>query len=137
MPSDQSVNALLDTLKARARRETRVSVGDVVSDIGDRGLGPLLFVPALLVISPLGAIPTVPSLFAVAILLIAAQSLFGQSRIWLPEVVRDRSVEDDSIHQATDRLRPWADRLDAMFRPRLEMLSAPPVQKLAAVLAAV
>lgn len=137
MPSDHSVNALLDTLKDRARRETRVSVGDVVSDIGDRGLGPLLFVPALLVISPLGAIPTVPSLFAVAILLIAAQSLFGQSRIWLPEVVRDRSVEDDSIHQATDRLRPWADRLDAMFRPRLEMLSAPPVQKLAAVLAAV
>ena len=135
MPSDQSVNALLDTLNDRARHEAQVSVGDVVSDIGDRGLGPLLFVPALLVISPLGAIPTVPSLLA--ILLIAVQSLFGQSRIWLPQMVRERSVEDQSIHHATDRLRPWADRLDAVFRPRLEVLSAPPVQKFAAVLVAV
>jgi len=81
MPSDQSVNALLDTLSRRADRDREVSVADVVSDIGDRGIGPLLFVPALLVLSPLGAIPVVPSLFAVALFLIAVQSLFGESRI--------------------------------------------------------
>ncbi|WP_335946700.1 MULTISPECIES: exopolysaccharide biosynthesis protein [Salipiger] len=137
MPSDQSVNALLDTLSRRADRDREVSVADVVSDIGDRGIGPLLFVPALLVLSPLGAIPVVPSLFAAALFLIAVQSLFGESRIWLPQVVRERAVEEDSIRQATKRLRPWADRLDRLFGPRLKALTTRPVQNAAAVLAAI
>ena len=137
MPSDQSVNALLDTLSRRAEREREVSVDDVVSDIGDRGVGPLLFVPALLVISPLGAIPVVPSLFAVALFLIAVQSLAGDRRIWLPKMVRDRSVDEDRLRKAITRLRPWADRLDRIFGPRLKALTSPPAQKVAVVLVAI
>lgn len=137
MPSDQSVNALLDTLSRRAEREREVSVDDVVSDIGDRGIGPLLFVPALLVISPLGAIPVVPSLFAVALFLIAVQSLAGDRRIWLPKMVRDRSVDEQRLCKAITRLRPWADRLDRIFGPRLKALTSPPAQKAAVVLVAI
>lgn len=137
MSSSESVTDLLDALRHRAQQDRKVFLGDVVSDIGARGVGPLLFVPALLVLSPLGTIPLVPSVFAVVLLLIALQSLVGESGIWLPEVLRNRSLTPQKVDRAQDRLRPAARWLDRHFGERLTRFTTPLMQKIATGLAAV
>ena len=56
MGSDShGVNEILDRLHDTAEGEQKVSIGDIVDALGERGYGPLLFVPALIDISPIEA----------------------------------------------------------------------------------
>ncbi len=129
-----AVNEILDRLRRAAEEGARVSVGDVVDALGDRGYGPLLFVPALIDISPIGGIPTLPTLLALIMALVAGQIVLGRKTIWLPGVLRRRSVTSERMTKATDKLRPIASWLDRWFHGRLTWLTTPWVSRVAAVL---
>lgn len=124
---------LLDEIKELAEQEENVSVGDVVEAIGDRGFGPLIFVTALLGASPLGGIPGVPTFFAIILILITVQILFGRWHFWLPSFLENRQVTAENLHRATRKARPVARRMDRWLGHRLANLVTRPAKILAAL----
>lgn len=121
-PIDDVVG-ILDKLKELAESDHEVSVGEVTKAFGRRGYGPLLAVPALVGASPVGGIPAVPTILAVVIVIVAVQMVFGARSFWMPGVLSDRAVSSEKLGNAVDRMRPWGERLDKLFRNRLEFLT--------------
>lgn len=130
-----SVGAILDELDEVARASTRVSVGDVVERMGDRGFGPFLLIPALIEVSPIGGIPAVPTILASLIVLVAVQIVIGRDHLWLPGFVERRSVRAGRFEKAIEKIRPLAGWLDRWFHGRLSLLVTRPFVRGAAIIA--
>jgi len=130
----QSVCDILDCLDDVAKEHNEVSIGDVLDAIGNRSYGPFILVPALIVVTPIGGIPGVPTFFSAIIALIAVQILFGRDHIWLPGFVRNRSVSADKVEKSSEKLRRIAGFLDKWFHGRMESLTGGPAVKVAALL---
>lgn len=130
--TSRAVEDILDVLQETAEENDNVSVEDMVSAIGNRGWGPLLFVPALVVISPLGGVPGVASLMAAIIALFAIQIVLGRDGVWMPGVIARRSVSGDRIEGAVEKVRPVGAWLDRWFHGRLSFLTSDMMIRVAA-----
>jgi len=117
-----SIGSILDSVDEAAEQQGEVSVGQIVESIGHRAFGPLIAVPAMLVLSPLGAIPTLPTILALAVAIFAVQVAVGRDYLWLPTTLSERSVNASRAHQAVKRLRPTTETLDRWFDQRLTIL---------------
>ncbi|EAU40975.1 hypothetical protein FP2506_18844 [Fulvimarina pelagi HTCC2506] len=117
------VVGILDKLKELAESDREVSVGDVTKSFGRRGYGPLLAVPALVGASPVGGIPVVPTILTVVIIIVAVQMVFGARSFWMPGFLSDRAVSSERLGHGVAKLRPWGERLDRLFKDRLEILT--------------
>ena len=131
----RSLTDVLDAVEASAADKDRASVDDLLETFGTRSFGPLLVAPGIITISPLGAIPGAPAIMSTFIILICLQYIAGRSTVWLPGAVRDRSVSKDKLHRGVYKVRPWARRLDALFSPRLRILTVPPLDRALAAIA--
>lgn len=129
-----SVCEILDCLDEVAEQNDEVSIGDVLDAIGSRSYGPFILVPALIVVTPIGGIPGVPTFFSAVIALIAVQILFGRDHIWLPGFVKRRSVSAKKVEKSSEKLRKIAGFLDKWFHGRLEVLTKGIPVKIAALL---
>jgi len=127
---------IIDRLDERIAGEETLSVADVLDAFGSRSFGPLLTAPALVLVSPIGGIPGVPTALAACIVVIAVQHVFG-SRPWLPRLAREREVERGAWDRARDRLRPWARRVDGLIEPRWTWLTSPPASRVIAAIVCV
>lgn len=101
----RGVNDILDRLDELSGSKGKVSLGEIVEHVGSRGYGPFLIVPALVELSPLGAVPGVPTFLAALIILFAMQILFGRRHLWLPQFVGRRSVSERKMHSAVRKRR--------------------------------
>ncbi|WP_299152924.1 exopolysaccharide biosynthesis protein [uncultured Tateyamaria sp.] len=127
LAEDQTLGRLLDQMDMAADG-AEVSVQDVLNQIGDRSMMPVVLVIALVLISPLSGIPGVPTISAAIILLIISQSLVGRKHLWLPGVLRNRTVRADRMARAVAFLRrpaAWVDRRSAV---RLRILTSGPLR---------
>ncbi|MCK5943156.1 MAG: exopolysaccharide biosynthesis protein [Planctomycetes bacterium] len=124
---------VMDHLLACTEGEDSVAVGDIVEAFGARAFGPLLLLPALVGILPVGAIPVLPTVMGVFIVLVAVQRVFGRGQPWLPRVLRERSVARSKLADAFGKGRKWARRLDRITRPRLRALARGPMEVVVAV----
>lgn len=135
--SEQPANleALLDEVARAAEGETGdVSLGVILDRIGRRSFGPLLLLPALIAFTPLGGIPVLPTVMAVAVILIAGQLVVGLDHFWLPQVLQRRAAEPQKVCKSTQKLRPAARFVDRLIRPRLTWLTREPFVHVAAFL---
>ncbi len=123
---------LMDEMGRLAETRDEVSVGDLVGVVGHRGFGPLFFAPALIAVSPLGAVPGVPTSCALLIVLVAVQILMNRGTIWMPPVLSRRSVPADRVSRAMDKARPAAAWMDRHFGRRLRALTTMPARLAAA-----
>ena len=128
-----NVQDILDRLRDLAAKQDRVSIGDVVHAMGQRSFGPFLLIPALIDISPIGSIPTLPTMLAVMILITAVQLLLGRKHLWLPGFITHRAAKAEKVKKAADKLDGLARWLDPWFHGRLPALTSPWFQRLAAV----
>jgi hypothetical protein len=126
------VEDVLERLDDAAEEDARVSVGDAAEKLRSRGYGPFLFVPALIEITPVGAIPGVPTMLALIILLFAVQLALGREAMWLPGWLRRRSISDRKLRASIERIRPLATRLDRWFPGRIPSLTGKPAVRIAA-----
>ena len=119
----QSLEHLIDALRAIDRAHTPVSLDDILRRVGYRSFGPVLLVAGLVILAPLiGDIPGVPTLMAMLVVIVAIQLLSGRRQIWLPLFLRQRAVERDRLERVLDRLERPARLIDRFFRPRLPIL---------------
>ena len=125
-----AAQALIDELKEASGKET-TRVADLVKAFGNRGSGAFLVIPALIGVSPVAAIPSVPTIVALVTLLFAAQIAMGRTRYWLPDVIDRRELSSEKLSGFADKTRGAAKWLDGHLGRRLEALTSRPAQRIA------
>ncbi|MFB0611819.1 exopolysaccharide biosynthesis protein [Aurantiacibacter poecillastricola] len=127
-----SVGDILDSLEELAEENDEISVRQVMGAFGTRTFGPAIIVPALLEITPIGAVPGVPSVLAVVIILVALQKLAGRRSLWLPGIIANRCVSGEKLRTSAEKLRPLARFMDRHFHRRLKAMTRAPFSQIAA-----
>ncbi|WP_119168216.1 exopolysaccharide biosynthesis protein [Algihabitans albus] len=131
MEEEENLTDLVRRLRDEAD-DGQVTLDDAMKAIGSRAIGPLLFIPSLLAISPIGEIPGMSIVLASVIILVAAQSIVSSDHIWLPEVLRKKKLPPDTWSAALDKAERWTKPLDRYFGRRLSTLVRPPIPSLIA-----
>lgn len=132
MQNDHKAQEMIDQIVDLAKSNDSVRVGDMIEALGHRGFGPLLFVPAMIELTPIGGVPGVPTVLATIIALIAAQIVLGRNHFWLPDILERRTVSAGALTKAADVLQPMATRMDRWFGQRLLKMVKPVMQRVAA-----
>ena len=104
MPANEPALGLTDILVKLADEPdgSELSLVSVVETMQGRGFGPLLLAPTLMVLLPTGAIPGVPTLSALLIMLVAGQLVFGKRAPWVPGRLRQMSFERARFRAAVE-----------------------------------
>lgn len=127
-----SISDVVEGLEELAESEDKVRVADVLDKFGARSFAPVMLIFALAELTPIGAIPGVPTLLALCVALVAAQLLVGRDHIWVPGWIAERSVSGEKMDKATDKLEGIAKKLDKLAKGRLEFLAQGPALRVAA-----
>jgi hypothetical protein len=127
---------LLDTVEALAANHDvgdacDIRVGDLMSAIGRRSYAPFLLLLGLFSISPATILPGMNWLVASITLVLTVQMTIGARHPWMPSNLLDTKLTRASVRKASQFARPWAARLDRLFRPRLCFLTEAPLVNLA------
>lgn len=124
---------LIDELEEAAADEEKVTLGDLLDDLGRRSYAPFFILPPLIEFSPLGGIPGVPSALAATIALFAVQIVVGKDHLWMPSFVQDRRIKGETLCKAVEKVRGVARWLDQHTGERLTGLTTPMAQRAAGV----
>ncbi|RIJ29558.1 exopolysaccharide biosynthesis protein [Henriciella algicola] len=103
-----------------------VTFGDVLDLFGDRSFGPIIVLLGLLVVvPPIGAVPGLPMIVGLVIILFTIQIIFGADRIWVPGFIEKRSISKEKLKAADKKTKPWLKRIDGLISQRITMLTGP------------
>lgn len=102
------------------------SVGDVLDALGNRSFAPAILVPALLLVSPLSAVPGLPTVGAVIIVLITVQWMVRTDHLWLPDWVLRQRIRSFRLQNGLGRITRLTDWLDDHSARRLCWLATHP-----------
>lgn len=133
MAERMTLTGLLERLD-EADTGKKIRLRDIVEIFQARGFGPLLVIPALIVLLPTGAVPGVPTLCGLFIAMVAIQLALGKRSPWLPRRLGERGFSHAKLHKGLTRVRPWTQRFDRLLKPRLPMLINALSQRLIALL---
>ncbi len=122
---------------AQQAHEDRLSAGDIVGAFEHRGFGPLLLAPGLLALLPTGAVPGVPTVVGLLIVLVAGQMILGRDAPWIPQRLRDASIQASKYQRVYQKVAPVTRAIDKVLRPRLGVLVRPPAPRLIAIVCVV
>lgn len=121
---------MLLALAADPQRE-RISVGDLLSALGDRATAALMFIFAFPNVLPTP--PGTSTLLGAPLVFLAAQLALGRAP-WLPGLVANRAMTRADFSALVNRIVPWLQRAESLLRPRLVRLALPPMEHLVGVL---
>ena len=128
----KTIKGVLTNWEDEIEEEGRADVGSLLKASGSRAAGPLLFLPALIMISPIGAIPGVPIVLTTLTLLVAGQLVLGRTSIWLPAFVRNRGLPEQKVKSTIDTLTPYAERADRYLGQRLSQFAGETASRIVA-----
>lgn len=121
----KSLDDLLDRIAAAAEGEERVSLEEILEEMGRRSFGPVLLAAGLVTLAPIvGDIPGVPTSMGVLVVLAAGQMFVGRTRLWLPRWLLERAVDRSKLETALRWLRRPARLVDRVIVRRLEAVLA-------------
>ncbi|MFC3079080.1 exopolysaccharide biosynthesis protein [Phenylobacterium terrae] len=130
----QDLEDLLRELrKAADGNGPKVSVQEIMDAVGHRSFGPLLLLAGLLGMTPVSAVPGVPSMIALITLLVASQLLIGRDTFWLPRFLLKRTVKADKLQKTVHVAARPARVVDRMVKPRLQVLTGPVADRIVAL----
>ena len=95
--------------------------GPVTLDYICKSLGARAFAPMLVLFAGLNLLPLPPgssTFFGIPLILIASQLLLGRPRLWLPRLLRERSLDQGTFARLTTRMEPVLQRFERLARPR-------------------
>ncbi len=115
---EAGARALLEGL-AQGNPDDVVSLRDVLSGLGRRAFGMLLFVSVLPAFIP---IPIGGAVSGPLVMLIGVQLCIGMRRPWLPGFLASRGTRRHALAKFHRKLSPWLARLEHLIRPRLPVL---------------
>lgn len=119
MTDRTNLTGVLDHMDDKVQGE-KATLGDIIEAFGERGYGPLLLAIAILGLLPTGAIPGVPTILAVLVVLIASQLAMGRSSPWIPSKLRKKGFSEAKFKTARQKVRPFTQKIDKAIKPRME-----------------
>ncbi len=122
-----STSALLMRL-AEVEGEERISVGEIVSRLGDRAPGLLLVMLALPMCIP--NVPGISTIFGLLMLAPALQLALAREQLWLPNRVRAWSVPRAALSGALRRATPGLRKIERLIGAHWTMFVLPPAEQL-------
>ncbi len=123
------ISEVLDQLLAT---EERVTVGEIVDRIDERGFGLLMLIlglPMLIPVLPPGASTLVGPIYS----LLALRLVIGMDRPWLPGFVRRKVLSAQTLQVLRRRGVPLVRRIERFSRPRFRVLRHPLIVRAAAL----
>ena len=127
---EMPISRRLYQLAEDAQGET-VTLGWILGQLHERAFGLFLLVLALPCCIPF--LYGIPQIVALPLMFVSAQILFGRKSPWLPASLAAREVSITSLQNLAERSRPWLERVEALSRPRLGVLTRPPVDRIVGV----
>lgn len=94
----------------------RVSLQEVTEALTDRSFAALIMLFAAPNLLPLP--PGSSTFFGIPLILIASQLLLGRPRLWLPRLLRERSLDQATFARLTTRMEPLLQRFERLAKPR-------------------
>lgn len=122
-----SVSAILADMTESWSRD-RITLGDFVEVLGDRGYGLLMLTLALPNVVPI-YIPGLSAVTGLPLAAVALQMALGRPRPWLPGFLLRRSVAHSDFQRVVIRILPWLARVERVLRPRLQQFARGPVER--------
>lgn len=99
----------------------KLTLDEVVSAFGDRGLGALILVLTLMALLPWP--PGGKAVFAVPIILLACELAFQRNEVWLPRWALKASLSRSAYRSAVSRIMRPIRFVENLTRPRLSVLT--------------
>ena len=127
-----TLTRIVRKVQERTARGEPVSIGLLQQVAGVQAAGPMLLLPALVVVSPLSIIPGLPSLVGLHTLIVAGQVLLGRNRIWLPGWLTRRSLSARHADKLLQFLLPMSRVADGVVRRRILPLTGRLARRLGA-----
>ncbi|MEQ8849572.1 exopolysaccharide biosynthesis protein [Botrimarina sp.] len=136
----KSLTDIVDDLEGAAGGDgdsSDLSVQDALDEFAGRLFGPLLVIPGLVLMTPLGTIPTLPTTMGVFVILVAGQALFGRKYPWLPGLIAERSVDEQKFEESMEKARPWLEWVDRFTGQRMPYMVKGPMKYVVAAVCVV
>ena len=118
---------------ARSRTGERVSVGEIVAALGDRGLGVLIAIFALPNVFP-STVPFGNVLTGIPVILFAVQLMLGVERTILPGFIARRTISTEFLKDAVPRVAALLAWFESLLRPRLPFMTTPKGERFIGIL---
>lgn len=134
MPPARNLAGISRRIRDKAADKRKVSVDTIVEEVETSGFGPMLLIPALIIILPTGAIPGVPDVCNIVLALMAAQIVFGRTRPWLPKWLTSLKVSGKKVDASLEKAQPVLRKIDRWSRKRLTSLTGHVAQRMIAAL---
>lgn len=125
-PPKAPLIVIIEKVVALAEAGEALSLRKIRNIAGRRMAGALLFFIAMVVVSPLSLVPTLPTTVAVIVIMIAGQLVFGRTKIWLPKPILNASMPPERALKVVEVLRPAAGWIGRFSKPRLTFLVSGP-----------
>ncbi|PWR23987.1 exopolysaccharide biosynthesis protein [Zavarzinia compransoris] len=113
----------------------RITIGEIVDLLAERGFGLLILLLALPTCLPI-APPGLSAIAGFPIALIALQMVAGLPRPWLPKRVLAKSLDIEDLRRVVKGGLPVVHRIEKVLKPRLQALTGAAQERLVAVLIA-
>ncbi len=123
------------TRLAEAAEAGRLDIACLMEITGRRGLGAMLLLPCLMILSPIGLIPGVPAIMALLMMVVALHMAVGARRLWLPPRLARVKFPQDRMTDGLRRIAPHAARVDGWMTVRLAPIADSRIATLLAALA--
>ena len=121
---------------AGAVTSERVSVGDIVAALGDRGLGVLIAIFAIPNMLP-SVVPLGNSVVGVFPLIFAVHLACGFDRLMLPAFIANRSISAKTLKTMVPRVADVLSWFERLLKPRFPGVTGPYVERVVGVICAV
>jgi len=133
-----SPDGLVDVLEQMKENTEgdEVTLEDTLDALNSRSFGPLLLVPAIMAVSPIGMIPGMSIVTGCVLMLIAVQMVISKGRPWLPKRLLDFKFSRDKLTEGIDKSLPWAKWLEGFTDRRLTLITKWPFHYLIAFVVA-
>lgn len=105
-----------------------VTLDWIMAQLHERAFGFFLLVLALPCCIPF--LYGVPQIVSLPLMFVSAQIVVGRKAPWLPPKLGARTVSSESLHGLAERAGPWLRRIEAVSRPRLSVLTRPPLDRI-------
>jgi len=114
--SRRSLSFFLLRVVRRPGLAPRVSITELLNDLGDRSFGWAIILFSLVNLLPLPIGATL--LTALPLILLAAQMSLGYRQVQLPGIIGRRTVARTSLRRAIHAARPVSRRIERIIKPR-------------------
>jgi hypothetical protein len=106
----------------------RLSFSELAAQLHSRAWGGLLLIFAAINVLPLP--PGTSAFFALPIMIVAAQMVFGRATPWFPARINKRGVKKQELERLIGKIEWLEVRIERIFQPRLASLTGPTATRL-------